>query len=115
MKVDIEEAARIYFDRFLIRSLSYDLYFQISEDIRQQLVIEAINDFQKRYTGKKFPHGYNMRKATDDIIDFHIHFNYKGSEHYMDITMYPKLVQRRLKLDKILLERRLKLNKILKV
>lgn len=115
MKVDIKEATRIYFNRFLIRFLSYDLYFRSTEDIREQLVIEAISDFQNRYTGKKFPYGHNMRKATDDIIDFYIHFNYKGTEYYMDIIMYPKLVKRRLKLDKILVERKLKLDKILKV
>ena len=101
MKVDIEEAARIYFDRFLIREL--DNYFYIHNNTTKgQLVIEAITIFQKKYTHNTFPYGHNMRKSTNDIIDFHMHFNYKGSEHYMNFTLYPKLVQRRLKLDKLL-------------
>ena len=102
MKVDIEEAARIYFDRFLITLLDNNIYFRISDVIKGQLMIDAVTNFQKKYTSNKHPYGHNMRSATYDIIDFHIHFNYKGSEHYMNITLYPKLVERRLKLNKII-------------
>ena len=102
MKIDIEEAARIYFDKFLITLLDNNLYFKISKDTRVQLVIEAISSFQKEYTDNKLPYGHNLRRATKDIIEFDMYFNYKGKIYHIHITLYPKLIERRLKLNKII-------------
>lgn len=102
MKVDIEKVANIYFEKLLVELIENDCYFNIHDDIKCQMVIEGVTFFQKKYTNNRFPFGHNMRRYTNDILDFHIHFNYKGTEHRMNITLYPKLIYRKLKINKLL-------------
>lgn len=101
MKIDIEEFTRIYFNKELIKLLDMDLYFGFNDSIKGSMILDIISSFQKHYFSNRVPYGHSLKESTEDIIKFDIHFNHKGTEHYMNITMYPRLIERKLKLNKL--------------